>query len=152
MLAFSPSGKLVLVFGWEPEWTVLSGLPFFSVRHGLRVVASHGSADPTTGGAVLFHRMGQQCWLEEHRRQSYVIRIGDRWPDTLATHLIETVRPNKKRHRVRAPLDAAQLYTKCNGTGRRGKPWRLLRMPHPVIANCSDAGPRASTKPRGNDK
>ena len=54
MLAFSPSGKLVPVLGWEPEWTVLSGLPFFSVRHGLRVVALHGSADPTIGGAVLF--------------------------------------------------------------------------------------------------
>jgi hypothetical protein len=36
--------------------------------------------------APVFHRMGQQCWLEEHRRQSHVIRIGDRWPDTLATH------------------------------------------------------------------
>jgi hypothetical protein len=32
-----------------------------------------------------FHRMGQQRWLEEHRRQSHVRSIGDRWPDTLAT-------------------------------------------------------------------
>ena len=54
--------------------------------------------------------MGQQRWLEEHRRQSHMINIGDRWPDTLETHrrLIEAVRPNKKRHRVRLPLDAAQ--------------------------------------------
>jgi hypothetical protein len=26
----------------------------FSVRHGLRIVALHGSADPTIGGAVSF--------------------------------------------------------------------------------------------------
>ncbi|MET4066647.1 hypothetical protein ABID58_001430 [Bradyrhizobium sp. S3.2.6] len=36
--------------------------------------------------ALPFHRTGQQCWLEEHRRRSHVERIGDRWPDTLATH------------------------------------------------------------------
>jgi hypothetical protein len=29
--------------------------------------------------------MGQQHWLEGHRRQSHLIEIGDRWPDTLAT-------------------------------------------------------------------
>jgi len=34
----------------------LSGLPFFSVRHGLRIVALHGSADPPhpLGGAAPF--------------------------------------------------------------------------------------------------
>jgi len=37
------------------------------------------------------------------------------------------VRPNKKRHRVRAPLDAAHLPSKRNGTSRRGRPWRLSR-------------------------
>jgi hypothetical protein len=44
--------------------------------------------------------------------------IGDRWPDTLATHqrLIDAVRLNKKRHRVRAPLDAAHLHV--NATAR----------------------------------
>ena len=52
--SISPRGKLVPVLGWEPEWSVLSGLPFFSVRHGLRIVALHGSADPTIGGAVSF--------------------------------------------------------------------------------------------------
>jgi putative tryptophan/tyrosine transport system substrate-binding protein len=38
-------------------------------------------------------------------------------------------RPNKKKARRWAPLDAAHLYAKRNGTSRRGKPWRLLRMP-----------------------
>jgi hypothetical protein len=71
--------------------------------------------------------MGQQRWLDRHQRQSHIIIIGDQsvgpthWQRT--RRLIEVVRPNKKRHRVRA-----HLYTKRNGTSRRGKPWRLLRM------------------------
>jgi hypothetical protein len=51
--------------------------------------------------------------------------------------LIEAVRPNKKRHRVRALLDAAHIYAKRNGTSRRGKPWRLLRMPHHLASRLS---------------
>jgi hypothetical protein len=47
---------------------------------------------------------------------------------------IEVVRPNKKRHRVRAPLDGAHLSAKRNGTSRRGKPWRLLRVLHVLLA------------------
>jgi hypothetical protein len=75
-------------------------------------------------------RLGQHHWLEEHHRQSHTSRasgiIGPtHWQRT--RRLIETVRPNK-RHRVRAPLDAAHLYTKRNGTSRRGKPWPLLRV------------------------
>lgn len=43
-----------MVLGWEPEWSVLSGLPFFSVRRGLRIVALPGSADPTSAVLCLF--------------------------------------------------------------------------------------------------
>jgi hypothetical protein len=82
--------------------------------------------------ALPFHRMGQQCWLEEHRRQSHVIRIGDRWPDTLATHppasfKVACVQIRASTGCVRAPLDAVPLR-KRNGKSRRGKPWRLLRV------------------------
>ena len=52
-----------------------------------------------------FHRMGQQCWLEEHRRQSHVTRIGDRWPETgnASNGLIEgRLRPNKSEHGLRS--------------------------------------------------
>jgi hypothetical protein len=52
-----------------------------------------------------FHRMGQQCWLEEHRRQSHVTRIGDRWPETgnAPNGLIEgRLRPNKSEHGLRS--------------------------------------------------
>ena len=77
-----------------------------------------------------FHRMGQQCWLEEHPRQSHVIRIGDRWPDTLATHppaslKVACVQIRASTGCVRAPLDTVPLR-KCNGTSRRGRPWRLF--------------------------
>ena len=77
-----------------------------------------------------FHRMGQQCWLEEHRRQSHVIRIGDRWPDTLATHppaslKVACVQIRASTGCVRAPLDTVPLR-KRNGTSRRGRPWRLF--------------------------
>src|ERR1700751_2274205 len=82
----------------------------------------------------LVTQLGQLRWLDRHRRQSHMDGIGDRWPDTLATHQppqIEAVRPNKKRHRVRGALDAAHLSAKRNGTSRRGKPWRLLRAHRP---------------------
>jgi hypothetical protein len=36
------------------------------------------------------------------------------------SRLIEAVRPNKKRHRVRAPLDAAHALRKRNGTAVEG--------------------------------
>ena len=36
--------------------------------------------------AVLERSPCSLLWLEEHRRQSHVIKIRDRWPDTLATH------------------------------------------------------------------
>src|SRR5580765_5387094 len=77
-----------------------------------------------------FHRMGQQCWLEEHRRPSHVIRIGDRWPDTLATHppaslKVACVQIRASTGCVRAPLDTVPLR-KRNGTSRRGRPWRLF--------------------------
>ena len=42
--------------------------------------------------------------------------------------LVEVVRPNKTRHRVRLQIDAAHLHVKTQRTSRRGKPWRLLRM------------------------
>jgi Uncharacterized protein conserved in bacteria (DUF2130) len=46
-----------------------------------------------------------------------MIDIGGRWPRQQRTsRLIEAVRPNKKRHRVRAPLDAAHLHV--NATAR----------------------------------
>ena len=61
------------------------------------------------------------------------------------SRLIEAVRPNKKRHRVRAPLDAAHLDAKRNGTGRRGKPWRLLRV---VTQPTQRNGPGADCVPR----
>ena len=74
--------------------------------------------------------MGQQCWLEEHPRHSHVIRIGDRWPDTLATHppaslKVACVQIRASTGCVRAPLDAVPLR-KRNGTSRRGRPWRLF--------------------------
>jgi hypothetical protein len=75
-------------------------------------------------------RIGQWGWLDKYQRQSHVMTIGNRWLDTLATlpaASLRAVRPNKKRHRVRLQLDAAHLHAKRNGTGRRGKPWRLLR-------------------------
>jgi hypothetical protein len=70
--------------------------------------------------------MGQQRWLEEHRVQSHVTLIGDRWPDTLATHsrLIEAVGPNKKR--PRSITARRSEPPQRNGKSRRGKPWRLL--------------------------
>ena len=96
-------------------------------------------------------QLGQLRWLDRHRRQSHMDGIGDRWPDTLATHQppqIEAVRPNKKRHRVRAALDAAHLSAKRNGTSRRGKPWRLLRAHRPkhddirrAAASCQGGSP-----------
>jgi hypothetical protein len=52
-----------------------------------------------------FHRMGQQCWLEEHRRQSHLTRIGDRWPETgnAPNGLIEgRLRPNNSEHGLRS--------------------------------------------------
>jgi len=49
--------------------------------------------------------MGQQCWLEEHRRQSHLTRIGDRWPETgnAPNGLIEgRLRPNNSEHGLRS--------------------------------------------------
>jgi hypothetical protein len=74
--------------------------------------------------------MGQQRWLEEHRRQSHIISIGDRWPDTLATHpppslKIACVQIKASTGCVRGPLDTVPLC-KRNGTSRRGRPWRLF--------------------------
>jgi len=94
--------------------------------------------------------MGQQCSLEEHRRQSHVTRIGDRWPGTLATHppaLIEgRVRPIRASTGcVRAPLDAVPVR-KRNGTSRRGRPWRLLRVARYAQRN----GPFRVGQPRGS--
>src|SRR6202795_181880 len=92
--------------------------------------------------------MGQQSWLEEHRRQSHVTRIGDRWPDTLATHppaslKVACVQIRASTGCVRAPLDTVPLR-KRNGTGRRGKPWRLLRVARYAQRN----GPGASDVPK----
>jgi hypothetical protein len=68
-----------------------------------------------------------------------------RYTGNATSRLIEAVRPNKKRHRVRAPLDAAHLHAKRNGTGRRGRPWRLLRVAtQPTQRN----GPGADCVPR----
>jgi hypothetical protein len=78
----------------------------------------------------LCHRMGQRCWLEEHRRQSHVIR--DR--GLLARHTgnaptaslkVACVQLRASTGCVRAPLDTVPLR-KRNGTSRRGRPWRLF--------------------------
>ena len=79
-----------------------------------------------------FHRMGQQCWLEEHRRQSHLTRTGDRWPETgnAPNGLIEgRLRPNKSEHGLRSITARHSTLRKCNGTSRRGTtPWRLLHV------------------------
>jgi hypothetical protein len=46
-----------------------------------------GRADTKAGGGLSISSIGQQRWLDQHRRHSQLIMIGDRWPDTLATHL-----------------------------------------------------------------
>jgi hypothetical protein len=47
-----------------------------------------GSVIPTPKGrrAIAISSIGQQHWLDQHCRQSQLMRIGDRWPDTLVTH------------------------------------------------------------------
>src|SRR6185369_17495453 len=63
-------------------------------------------------------------WLEEHRRQSHVIKIGDRWPDTLATHhrLIEgRVRPNKSEHGLRSSTTRHSTSTQIQRHEPSGK-------------------------------
>jgi len=107
-----------------------SGLMSSRGQSKMRADRSRSRKAPRVIDIDFERQLGQLRWLDRHRRQSHMYRIGDRWPDTLATHQppqIEAVRPNKKRHRVRAALDAAHLSAKRNGTSRRGKPWRLLR-------------------------
>jgi hypothetical protein len=37
-------------------------------------------------GGLSISSKGQQRWLDRDQRQSHITTIGDRWPDTLATH------------------------------------------------------------------
>ena len=39
-------------------------------------------------GGPSISSIGQQRWLDQHQRQSQTMKIGDRWPDTLATHAV----------------------------------------------------------------
>lgn len=54
--------------------------------------------------------------------------------------LIEAVRPNRMRHRVRLQIHAARLHVQTQRTSRRGKPWRLLRMSGTRIENGPGVG------------
>ena len=77
-----------------------------------------GTGMPTTwqkscrmlAGVAFDFIYGQQHWLEEHRRQSHLTKIGDRWPDT-ATHqrLLRPCTWLAGLGYVRTPLGAANL-------------------------------------------
>ena len=71
----------------------------------LSLVGDDDRGDQLKTALLPFHRMGQQCWLEEHRRQSHVIKIRIVGPiHWQRTHrLIEgRVRPNKSEHGLRS--------------------------------------------------
>ena len=83
----------------------------------------------SVNGGLSSSSIGQHHWLEEHRRQSHLTTIGDRcpthWQRTRAS--FEAVRPMASRYGLRSTQHTS-TQTQRNGTGRRGKPWRLLRM------------------------
>ena len=83
--------------------------------------------------------MGQQRWLDRHRRQSHIQDkdIGGRCPDTLGTLSASF----KGAAPTAWAFDAAHLHANPTQrrTSRRGKPWRLLRVnaqrvPRPFFA------------------
>jgi hypothetical protein len=67
--------------------------------------------------------------LDQYRRRRQVVVIGDRWPDKLATHAARRApRGEAGNATFRALLDTVSRRKQRNGTSRRGKPWRLLRL------------------------
>jgi hypothetical protein len=116
----------------------------FYNRLGFSLVAS-ASAETGQGGcnfarvaefysAPANAALGQQRWLDQRRRRCQHPKhreyVG---PDILATHWNASDEGASGGQQAQAPFEhrSAQQTSRqaqCNGTGRRGKPWRLLRV------------------------